>query len=163
MTIPPEPSPAPATRSAFAILREDMQRVDRLLRGYASLASLTTSSFADRNGLVERMGAYLHSAARIEEEIIYPQLDGVVDAEALAAARSNHEHIVRQLRAVAESASRDGPQMDQRVHELAVTARAHVALEEERLFAPGAPVDTPELAARVALRRAQLLGEQGPD
>lgn len=160
--IPLPPGPTPAKPSAFAILREDLHRVDRLFRGYASLVSLSPS-LADRNGLVERMRAYLRSAARIEEELVYPRLDGVVDAGALATARRSHEHMEEQLQAVAERASQDGARMDECVRELAVTVRAHAALEEERLFAPGARVDTPELAARVALRRAQLLGEQGPD
>jgi hypothetical protein len=72
-------------QSAFAILREDLHRVDRLFAGYASLASVSPSR-ADRNGLIARFGAYLNAAARIEAELVYPQLEGVVDAQALRAA-----------------------------------------------------------------------------
>ena len=149
-------------QSAFSILREDLHRVDRLFRGYASLASVS-SSRADRNGLIARFGAYLQATSRIEAELVYPQLEGVVDDEALRSARQDHARIEAQLRSVVDPVDKDGSSVDQRVQELARTTRAHLALAEERLFAPGAAVDTPALAARVAVRRAQLLGEQGPD
>ncbi len=41
--------------------------------------------------------------------------------------------------------------------------REHAASEETQLFAAAADLDSAALGAELALRRGELLGEQGPD
>jgi hypothetical protein len=158
----PSESSSSAPQTALSMLRDDLQHVDRLFRGYATLVA-TPSSPADRNGLIARLGAHLRAATTIEDELVYPAIENLVDAVALNAARQDHQVIERQLQSVAERAAANGATLDQRMQQLAETTRAHIAFEEERLFAQAAQADTPALAERVALRRAELLQGQGED
>ena len=64
-----------AERSCLELIRGDHRRLDEQLRDYALLAGVT-AAMADR-----------------QEELLYPQLEPLVDAALMASLRSDHHRI----------------------------------------------------------------------
>lgn len=150
-----------AERSCLELIRADHRRLDEQLRDYALLAGVTAAT-ADRQGLIGRVGARLQMLVKLKEELLYPQLEPLVGAALMASLRSDHHRMERGLQALAAGVG-DDVATDLQMAQLAEVIRAHIALEEERLFPSAAAVDSAELADAMAGRRAELLGEEGPD
>lgn len=155
------PAAQPHAHTALSILRDDHHQLDRLLRLYA-LLSPTSGSQADRDGLISRIGACLHGLIEAERQVLYPLLSSDAEHDELAAARRNHHLLEERLRAMASEAE-GRVAKDVQMGELAELARAHMALDDRRLYPLAGRFDSMDLGQRVALCRAQALGEQGPD
>ena len=152
----------PATeQGCLEPIRAAHQRLDEQLRDYALLAGVPAAA-TDRQGLIARVGACLHALVMLKEELLYPQLEPLVGAALMAALRSDHRRMERGLKALAAGVG-DDVATDLQMAQLAEVIRAHIALEEERLFPSVAAVDSAELAAAMAVRRAELRGERSPD
>lgn len=152
--------PPPSTQDALELLFGDHRRIDALLDDCARLASSSGHSEADRSGLVARLGGLLRAHATIEQELFYPALPaGHAD---VAEAVVEHERIARLLQAVA---SRDllPDEFASRLAALAQEVRSHVTEEELRFFPAALTLDLQALGTRLALRRGELLGDQGVD
>jgi hemerythrin superfamily protein len=152
---------APAsTPDALQLLRSDHRSIGRLLDDCAALARRRSSSRADRSGLLMRLGALLMTHARVEEELFYPLLrtpPWVVDD-----ARNDHVAIelhFRRLHIGGLSAADFGV----RVATLSQLLQKHFAEEEQQLFEHARALPLHALGARMAARRAALLGDPGED
>jgi hemerythrin superfamily protein len=151
---------APSTQDALQLLRADHRRIDALLNDCARLAGARSSSRADRSGLLMRLGALLLAHAQIEKELFYPALAAA--PMAVDDAHTDHDEIEAQFKRlnIGELPASD---FGERVATLAQLVREHLAEEERELFPRAQPLDLRELGTRMALRRAQLLGDQGED
>jgi len=152
--------PPPSTQDALELLFADHRRIDALLDDCARLAASPAHSEADRSGLVARLGALVGAHATMEHELFYPALP---DAAALVAdAEADHARITRQLQELA-APDLSAAGFAGRVADFARLLRDHVNLEELRLFPAALALDLQALGTRLALRRGELLGDQGVD
>jgi hypothetical protein len=156
MNGPAEIRPAPTTQDALELLRADHACITALFADHARAAEDPVSD-ADRSALVGRIGALLSALLRIEEELFYPAL-GHDDARA----RAEHDQIRRQLETLAARTG-DGTAADEGVSALAAAVRAHREYEERELYPLAGSLDLSALGARMAVRRGELLGDQGVD
>lgn len=152
---------APSTQDALDLLRADHQRIDAMLADCERMAGHGAGA-ADRSAMVARLGALLIAHAQMEQQLFYPALG--LDAHQLGLATAEHAAIEVLLQGLAEpdaAAQAYGP----RIAELARQVREHVQKEEGELFvlAGSAGLDLPTLGTEMALRRGELLGDQGID
>ena len=153
---------APSTQDALQLLRSDHQRIEALLCDCLRLAveERGLAPSADRNGCLERLAALLQVHAQIERELFYPLLK--VDALERDSAQLDHDEILGQLKALlAHEPVRDD--FERQLDALVQMLRQHIALEEGQLFRRLVSPDLDALRAQMAVRRGDLLGEQGPD
>jgi hypothetical protein len=154
-------SPAPSTQDALAVLRADHRRIEGLLADYARLAAGHASA-ADRSGIISRVAAQWLSHAQITQEVFYPALDA--SEPLLERARANHADIAAQLAHLSRQATLpENARIDAQVAALARAVASHLAFEEAKLFPCAAGLDLAALGTRLALRRGELLGDQGYD
>jgi len=151
---------APSTQDALQLLRADHRRIDGMLNDCARLASARSSSRADRSGLLMRLGALLLAHAQLEKELFYPALAAA--PMAVDDAHTDHDEIEAQFKRL-NIGELPASEFGERVAALARLVREHVAEEERELFQRARPLDLHELGTRMALRRGQLLGDQGED
>jgi hypothetical protein len=118
-------------------------------------ARLRSDSRDDRLSLLSRLSGCLSTVSRLEQELLYPHLAGVLDAATLNAARYSHRRIEQHLRAL-NAAPDDGPATMQRVRNLQGLVRAHQTFEERRLFGPAEQIDSPALCAQLTALRDEL-------
>lgn len=153
---------APTTQDALQLLRSDHQRIEALLRDclHLSVEERGNPPSADRNGCLERLAVLMQVHAQIERELFYPLLK--VDALQSDSAQLDHDEMMVQLNALLAHAP---PQDDFERHlgALAQLIRKHIAMEEAQLFRRLASTDLDALGAQLAIRRGELLGEQGAD
>ncbi len=148
-----------STDDPLALLRGCHRRILALLDDYALLVA-GDGSVADRTALIGRLGNQLRAHTRVEAELFYPALGDA--PEMLRQAHADYDSLVAQIEGLA-ARTPGAAGVDQQVAALGKAVRAHVALEEQRLFPLAAGVDRQALGPRMAVRLAQLLGEQGPD
>ncbi len=154
--------PAPSTQDALQLLRSDHQRIEALLSDCLHLAVQERGLLpsADRNGCLERLAALMQVHAQIERELFYPQLK--VDALERDSAQLDHDEMLVQLKALLAHAPLQDD-FERQLEALAQLIRKHIALEEGQLFRRLASADLDALGAQLAIRRGELLGEQGAD
>ena len=157
-TMPQASSGGPAL--ALDLLRKDHHQIDQLLDQYGLIAH-SSGSFADRQGLVARIGALFNALHGVKEQLVYPLLTQRLSLELLQSAQEDHRLLCRQLKMVAASEAKDSIDIDMQT--FAEHLRAYFAMEEERLFPHVAQFDSVELGQQVALRRSAALGDQGAD
>ncbi len=154
-------TPPASTQDALEVLRSDHKRLQALFSEYARLTAQEAVA-ADRGGLLARIGALLRAHVRIEEEVFYPALQDEGNAER-DAARAHHAGLLDALTALAEGDPSDAA-FDARVAKLGEQVKAHAAHVERHLFPQAeASLDLKALGTRLALRRGELLGDQGED
>lgn len=159
-------SAAPSTQDAIALMRAHHRAVGVLFDDCARLVGNgeRTPARADHSAMLARIGALLQAHAQTEREILYPALAeaGAASTEVLQRAEAHHRELLARLESLAaRSASRED--IDQDLLALGTAARAHTRFEEEHVFPAARKLDLTALGARMALRRGQLLGDQGPD
>jgi len=152
-------SPAPSTQDALAVLRADHRRADALFADYARLIGGPASA-ADRSAMISRIGALLRAHSQIEAELFYPALGD--DGSDIDHAQADHDRMLSELERLAARAP-GGAGVDGQVAQLSKAFKAHAAFEESRLFPRAAGLDLAALGARLAVRRGELLGDQGYD
>lgn len=153
---------APSTQDALDLLHADHQRIAAMLADCERLVASGAASAADRSGMVSRLGALLIAHAQMEQQLFYPALG--LDAQQLELAIAEHAAVEAVLQRLSEpDAASDA--YSACIAELALQVREHVQKEEAELFAlaRSAGLDLPALGTRMALRRGELLGDQGID
>lgn len=147
-----------ATEGAcLALIRAEHRRLDEHLRDYAVLVGVKAAT-TDRQGLIACIGVYLQTLMTLKEELLYPPVEPLVGAALIASLRSDHHRMERGLQALAAGVCvGDDVATDLQMAQLTDVIRAHIALEEERLFPTAEAVDSDELGETMALRRAELL------
>jgi len=144
---------------ATELLVADHREVQRLFAAYRKLAD--GAAAAERAPLAEEICTLLTVHAAIEEEIFYPEARaGGVEARLLDEGEVEHaaaKEIVAQLR---DSDAGDAL-YDARVKVLGEYVDHHVGEEEGELFAKcrASAIDLHAVGARVAARKAELMGE----
>lgn len=152
--------PPPSTQDALELLFADHRRIDHLLDDCARLAAAAGHSEADRSGLLARLGALLLAHTTMEQELFYPALRDI-DAR-VQGAEAEHAHFGRQLESLSLPGL-DGGGFAEALDSLARSVRAHMSDEELHLFPAALTLDLQALGTRLALRRGELLGDQGVD
>jgi hypothetical protein len=155
------PAGAGSPASAVELLRLDHEKVRQLLNQYDLVAG-HSGSFADRQGLIARIGALINALHGVNEKIVYPLLAHSVSPKVLQAAQEDHRLLSQQLEMVAAVGAQDAS-AEADMHALATLVRAYFEMEEEKLFPHLARLDSPELGQSVALHRSEQLGDQGAD
>lgn len=151
-----------STQDALQVLGDEHRRIEALLADCERLAADGQASSADRSGVVSHLGALLIAHAQMEQQLFYPAI-GAPASEADAAIRE-HEAVEQQLERLSVA---DAPAsaFASGVAALAQAVRAHLRHEEDRLFARAraSGIDLQALGTQLALRRGELLGDQGVD
>ena len=155
-------NPAPSTQDALQVLRSDHRRIEDMLMDCLRVAAEERdhAPSADRNGLLERLAARLQAHAQIEAELFYPALN--TDALTRDSAQRDHDEMQVQLNELLAAKS-PGEEFERRLFALAQRVRTHIGLEEAQLFPLAEALDLDALGVRLAMRRGELLGEQGSD
>lgn len=152
-------SSSSAATDALALLKQDHREVDEMFKEFDK------SDDDDEKGeLAEKICKALTVHAQIEEEIFYPasrEAVGEDDLDMLDEAEVEHGS----LKQLIEDLEGMGPQDD--LYDATVTVlgeyvRHHVKEEEGEMFkkVKAAGVDLKELGARMAARKAELMGEE---
>ena len=117
---------------------------------------------ADRSGLVSRLGALLIAHAQMEQQLFYPALG--LDAGQLEQATAEHAAVEASLQGLSDPDA-DAAAFASRIAALAQQVRGHVKNEEAAFFpkASAAGIDLHAMGTQMALRRGELLGDQGID
>ena len=151
-----------STQDALDLLHDDHRRIDDMLADCERLAASPQASSADRSGLISRLGALLIAHGQLEQQLFYPAL-GAPAAE-IDDAVAEHEAIKQYLQRLSDVEAPPAS-LDECVKALAHAVREHVSEEERHLFARArsSGIDLHELGSQLALRRAELLGDQGVD
>jgi hypothetical protein len=147
-----------AATDATALLVADHREVQRLFASYRALADGAPT--AERTPLAEEICTLLVVHAAIEEEIFYPEARAAgVDAALLDEAEVEHA-AAKDLLAQLRDGDAGDSLYDARVKVLGKYVDHHVG-EERELFAKcrASAMDLHAVGARVAARRAELLGE----
>ncbi len=165
---------APTTEDALELLRADHTRADAMLADCERLAESRDASAADRSGLVSRLGALLIAHAQMEQQLFYPALG--MDSGQLEEALADHAAVQASLQRLSDPSAGAGARADADadagadaftscIAALATQVREHVRHEEAVLFpkARAAGIDLHALGTQMALRRGELLGDQGID
>ncbi len=152
---------APSTQDALDLLHADHQRIDSMLADCERMSGPGASA-ADRSAMVSRVGALLIAHAQMEQQLFYPALG--LDAQQLELAIAEHAAVETLLQRLAEPDAA-AQAYGSRIAELALQVREHVQKEEAELFplARSAGLDLLALGTQMALRRGELLGDQGID
>ena len=158
------PPPTSLSRSAsdpFSMLEQDHQDMDELFDQYSQAEDdleegddLLSARFA----LVEEICAQLTLHARIEEEVLYPELRAAIEQPELIDDSEVEHATASDLIAQLESMDPDDPELDLTVEALAHCFRAHVAREETEVFpmAREAGIDVERLASAIEALRLEL-------
>lgn len=154
-----------SSQDALELLRADHRRIDKLIADCERLSAVgdtaaDSGSDADRAGLVSRLAAVLKAHAQVEDELFYPALPA--QAGVIGQARGDHAEMAALLQDLAQ-AQGDPAAYARSCAALAMAVRDHVVREEAELFPTARALDLAALGAHMAVRRAELLGEQGAD
>ena len=156
----------PTTENALKLLRNDHARLRSLFGDYAMISARGasgTAAPADRQGLLARLAVELRAHLTIVRELLYPELDGRLDAARLERAMRDHEALEARLSEVAEAEPSDDG-FDARVAALAEALNDYLIGKESDIFPVAArTLDLEALGRRMALRRGALLGDLGTD
>ena len=140
---------------AIALLRADHQQVSALFEQYekARLAS-------KKKAIVGEICSALRVHAQIEEELFYPAAKATLkDHELVPEALVEHASL-KALMAQIEGKDPNGEEFDAKVKVLSEYVKHHVKEEQNELFPKvrASRLDIRDLGARLALRKAELLG-----
>lgn len=152
---------APSTEDALDLLRSDHQRVDAMLADCERMVGGGDGgSEADRSGLVSRLGGLLIAHAQMEQQLFYPAIG--LDAAQVSQASAEHAEVEASLQALSAP---DAAGFAARIRTLAEQVREHVRKEEAEFFpkATAAGIDLHALGTQMAMRRGELMGDQGID
>ncbi len=142
---------------AVALLKDDHQRVDEMFKQFDEMRN----DGEEKAALVKVICNELKVHTIVEEEIFYPAMrEAIRDAELLDEADVEHES-AKTLIAQLESMKPGDDHYDAKVTVLGEYIRHHVKEEQREMFpkARKAQMNLKALGARIAARKAELLGE----
>lgn len=153
-----------STTDPFSILEQDHEEVDELFDEYSEADEDFEDEedlIAAKMSLIEEICEKLTIHARIEEEIVYPELRAAIEQPELIDESEIEHSIAKDLIAQLESMDADDPELDLTVETLAQCIRAHVAKEETEVFpmAREAGVDFDRISAAIESLRLELMQE----
>lgn len=157
--------PPPGNENALEFLRHDHARLRALFGDYALLGAGGAGNVvaADREGLLARLAVHLRTHLTLARELLYPALEGVLDAARLQRGLQEHEALEERLEEVAAASPHDEA-FDARVAALADAFNDYVRGKEQDVFPVVArALDLESLGRRMALRRGALLTDLGTD
>ena len=143
---------------AIAMLKADHRKVEELFEKFE-----TANNAEKKQALVKQISMELSVHTILEEEIFYPACKGKVEEEALSEAYVEHDG-AKVLIAELEASEPSADFYDAKVKVLSEQIEHHVKEEEARsegIFAQAraAGLDMDELAARMVVRKQELLDE----
>jgi len=153
-----------STSDPFSILEQDHQEVDDLFDQYSQadddIDDADELSVA-KAALVEEICAKLTLHARIEDEVVYPELRAAIEQPELIDESEIEHATAKDLIEQLESMDEDDPERDLTVETLAQCIRAHVAKEETEIFpmAREAGIDFERIANSMEALRMELMQE----
>lgn len=156
----PAASASAAKTDATALLQRDHAEVKKLFRQYEKLAKAEAEG-EERQTLAEQICSMLTVHATVEEEIFYPAArEAEVEDDLLDEAEVEHAS-AKDLIAQIQSMSPDDDLYDAKVTVLGEYIEHHVQEEENEMFPKcrKAKMDFAALAAELATRKAELMGE----
>lgn len=150
--------PTQKAEDAIKLLTADHRKVEKLFEDFEK-----AKGAARKEGLVKEICTELKIHTMIEEEIFYPSLRGKIEDDLLDEAVVEHDGakvIVNDL----ETSEPDEEFYDAKVKVLQEQIEHHVEEEEKRgdgMFAQAkkSDADLQELGARMAARKAELMGQ----
>lgn len=148
---------SPKVQDAATLLRADHKLVSSLFAEYEKARSVTK-----KQRLVAEICSELKVHAQVEEEIFYPAVKlALKDTELVPEARVEHATL-KDLIAQVEGVEPDGEMFDAKIKVLSEYVQHHVKEEQNELFpkAKASRLDMMELGAKLAERKAELLGQR---
>ena len=142
---------------AVALLKADHQRVDKMFKQFDQVRN----NGEEKAALVKAICDELKGHTTVEEEIFYPAMrEAIRDADILDEADVEHAS-AKALIAQIESMKPGDDHYEAKVTVLGEYVRHHVNEEQKQMFpkARKAKMDLKALGARIAARRAELVGE----
>lgn len=146
-----------AAKDAIALLKADHAAVSNLFADYEK-----SRSASKKKALVAEICTALSVHAQIEEEIFYPDVEGVLrDKKLLPEATVEHAG-VKDLIAQIEADVPGDAMFDAKVKVLSEYVKHHVKEEQNEMFPKvrASSLDLVELGARLAERKAELLASR---
>ena len=149
---------------AIAALMADHRKVQGLFKKFKK-AKEGDEAGADKAALVRQICTELKIHAAIEEEIFYPAVREQIDDDDLMDEALVEHAGAKELIAQLEEMQPEDDLYDAKVTVLGEQIDHHVQEEEGEIFpkAKKAKVDTADLGAQLAARKAELQGELGAD
>lgn len=144
-------------QDAIKLLKADHREVSDLLEEFES------ADHEEKARIAQRICAALTVHAQIEEELLYPEAREALDEEDRELVNeADVEHAsIKQLVAEVEDSGPEDEHFDARVTVIGEYVKHHVKEEEKELFPKlrETELDLDELGARLATRKAELMGE----
>lgn len=150
------------TQDAVELLMEDHRKVEKLV---AEFSSLKEGSEEEKEDLVEQVCTELRVHAQLEEEIFYPAVEEALEQNDLVNEARVEHSVVKQLIADLEDMDPDDELYDATFKVLGEYVKHHVQEEEKEMMpqAKRAKVDMQALGSEIALRKQELMEEEGLD
>ncbi|MBC7778964.1 MAG: hemerythrin domain-containing protein [Proteobacteria bacterium] len=148
-----------AMTDPFESLEQDHQDVDELFDQFAQMEDDEEGEVdAAKIEIVEMICQKLNLHAQLEEEIVYPELQAVIDQPELIDEAEAEHAAAKELIAQLETMDPSDPEFDSTVELLAQSIRAHVAKEESEIFPMGreSSMDFSRVSASLDARRIEL-------
>ena len=148
------PKPAAPAKDAIALLKADHEEVSGLFAEYER-----TRSVNNKKALVAEICTALAVHMQIEEEIFYPAVKAELKDHLMVPEATVEQAGAKALMAQIEGITPDGEMYDAKVKVLSEYIKHHVKEEHTEMFpkAKASALDTMELGARMAARKAQLM------
>lgn len=142
-------------QEATAMLRADHKKVSDLFAQYEKARSSKR-----KKALVDEICTELTVHAQIEEEIFYPAVKKALKDHELVPEATVEHATLKDLIAQIEGVEPDGEMFDAKVKVLSEYVKHHVKEEQNEMFkkARATSLDMKELGARMAERKAELMG-----
>lgn len=146
----------PAAKDAIALLKADHEAVSQLFAEYEK-----TRSAANKQALVAEICTALSVHAQVEEEIFYPAVKALLQDKLLVPEATVEHASMKDLIAQLQGAEPSGEMQDAKVKVLSEYVKHHVKEEQGEMFTKvkASSLDTAELGARMAARKAELLSK----
>jgi iron-sulfur cluster repair protein YtfE (RIC family) len=139
------------------LLKEDHQNVRDL---FEQFEGMDMSETREKRKLLRKIFAELELHTQLEEELVYPLIEGA--KELVAEAREEH-HVVDLIIAEIKKARAMNEKTDAKVKVLKEMLEHHID-EEEHEMLPRLPQDElQEIGARLKVRKEELLGKEFPE
>ena len=153
---PARKATAPKAQDAIAMLRADHKKVSGLFADFEKSRSATK-----KKTIVTTICDELTVHAQLEEEIFYPAVKAALKDRELVPEATVEHATVKDLIGQLKGVEPDGEMYDAKVKVLSEYIKHHVKEEQNEMFvrAKKTRLDMAELGARMAARKAQLMGE----
>jgi hemerythrin superfamily protein len=151
----------PVSEDILQLLHRDHMKVDELFFQFAK-----SEDESEKKAIVDQISHELGLHAKLEEEIVYPEVrDGEKESESMMDEADTEHHVVKFLLAELGSMKPSDDHYDAKVTVLCELVKHHVEEEEEEIFEKlkNADADLNELAQKFLERKAALSAKPLPE